>query len=152
MLYSPTKGVKQRYIPYISGLVAYRQYIHNCSSSVDPSWLTAVSQLSAPPLSWACLHSPGLVSTTALKAWYRTWASSLGPGLAYLYGTFGCMVGKQVGQYSDSDRVSHLRQSLPSGDRRPGVISVWWGEGEGEPSTSWEERSLAQRLWSLCGD
>ena len=30
--------------------------------------------------------------------------SSLGPGLAYLYGTFGYTVGKLVGQYSNSDR------------------------------------------------
>ena len=36
MLYSQTKGVKQKYILCISGLVAYRQYIHNSSSLVDP--------------------------------------------------------------------------------------------------------------------
>ena len=36
LLYSQTKGVKQKYILCISGLVAYRQYIHNCSSLVDP--------------------------------------------------------------------------------------------------------------------
>ena len=36
MLYSQTKGVKQKYILCISGLVAYRQYIHNCSNPVDP--------------------------------------------------------------------------------------------------------------------
>ena len=36
MLYSQTKGVKQKYILCILGLVAYRQYIHNCSSRVDP--------------------------------------------------------------------------------------------------------------------
>ena len=52
MLYSLTKGVKQKYILYISGSVAYRQYIHKCSSPWNPDWLTAVSQfsaLSAPP-------------------------------------------------------------------------------------------------------
>ena len=32
MLYSQTKGVKHKYILYISGLVAYRQYIHERSS------------------------------------------------------------------------------------------------------------------------
>ena len=67
LLYSQTKGVKQKYILCISGLVAYRQYIHNCSIPADPYWLTAVSQLSAPPLSWACLCSPGLVSAAALR-------------------------------------------------------------------------------------
>ena len=36
MLYSQTKGVKQKYILCISGLVVYRQYIHNSSSLVDP--------------------------------------------------------------------------------------------------------------------
>ena len=38
------------------GLVAYRQYLHNCSSLEDPYWLTAVSQLSAPLLPWTCLR------------------------------------------------------------------------------------------------
>ena len=52
-------------------------------------------------------------------------------GLAYLYGTFGYMVGKLVGQYSDSDRVSHSRQSLLQGDRRSGVTPVQRGEQEG---------------------
>ena len=35
LLYSQTKGVKQKYIRCISGLVVYRQYIHHCSSQVD---------------------------------------------------------------------------------------------------------------------
>ena len=35
VLYSQTIGVKQKYILCISGLVAYRQYIRNCSSPVD---------------------------------------------------------------------------------------------------------------------
>ena len=35
MLYSQTKGVKQKYILCIPGLVVNRQYIHNCSSQVD---------------------------------------------------------------------------------------------------------------------
>ena len=35
----------------------------------------------------------------------------LGPGLADLYGTFGCTVGKLVGQYSDSNRVSQSLQA-----------------------------------------
>ena len=36
VLYSQTKGVKQKYILCISGLVADRQYIHNSSNLVDP--------------------------------------------------------------------------------------------------------------------
>ena len=32
---SATKGVRQKYIQCISGLVVYRQYIYNCSSQVD---------------------------------------------------------------------------------------------------------------------
>ena len=47
LLYSQTKGVKQKYILCISGSVAYRQYIHECSSPWNPDWLMAVSQLSA---------------------------------------------------------------------------------------------------------
>ena len=35
MLYSQTKGVKQKYILCILELVAYRQYIHKSSSPVD---------------------------------------------------------------------------------------------------------------------
>ena len=52
MLYSQTKGVKRKYILYISGSVAYRQYIHECSSPWNPNWLTAVSQFpaSSPPM------------------------------------------------------------------------------------------------------
>ena len=77
MLYSQTKGVKQKYILCISGLVAYRQYIHNCSSLEDPYWLTAVSQLSAPPLPWACLRcgSPLLSLVSAMT--HRRWAKLL---------------------------------------------------------------------------
>ena len=35
VLYSQPKGVKQKYILCISGLVAYRQYIHNCNGPED---------------------------------------------------------------------------------------------------------------------
>ena len=48
VLYSQTKGVKQKYILCISGLVAYRQYIHNCSSPEDSYWLS-------PLIPWTCL-------------------------------------------------------------------------------------------------
>ena len=48
----------------------------------------------------------GSFGTTALKLDIGTEYSSLGPGLADLYGPFGDTVGKLVGQYSDSDRVS----------------------------------------------
>ena len=68
LLYSQTKGVKQKYILCISGSVAYRQYIHKCNSPQDPYWLTAVSQLSAPPLPWTCLRcgSPLLSLVSAM--------------------------------------------------------------------------------------
>ena len=54
----------------------------------------------------------GSFGTTALKLDIGTEYSSLGPGLADLYGPFGDTVGKLVGQYSDSDRVSHSLQIL----------------------------------------
>ena len=38
--------------------------------------------------------------------------SLLGPGLADLYRPFRAKVGKLVGQYSDSHRVSHSQQAL----------------------------------------
>ena len=49
----------------------------------------------------------GSFRTTALKLVIGHEYSSLGLGLAYLYGTFRYMFGKLVGQYSDSGRVSH---------------------------------------------
>ena len=52
-------------------------------------------------------------------------------GLADLYGPFGDTVGKLVGQYSDSDRVSQSRQSLPKGARGFGALRVQRGEREG---------------------
>ena len=62
----------------------------------------------------------GTFGCTALKLDIGTESLYLGPGLAYLYGTFGCTVGKLVGQYSDSNRVSHSRQSQLSGDSSGG--------------------------------
>ena len=50
----------------------------------------------------------GSFGTTALKLDIGLEYSSLGPGLAYLYGTFGYTVGKLVGPYSDSGRVSQF--------------------------------------------
>ena len=73
----------------------------------------------------------GSFGTTALKLGIGLEHSSLGPGLAYLYGTFGRTVGKLVGQYSDSERVSQMWQSLPKGGRRLGDPSVQRGEREG---------------------
>ena len=72
----------------------------------------------------------GSFGTTALKLYIGPKHSSLGLGLAYLYGTFGYTVGKLVGQYSDSDRVSHLRHSLPKGVRGSEVPRVQRGERE----------------------
>ena len=54
----------------------------------------------------------GSFGTTAIKLDIGPEYSSLGLGLAYLYGTFGYTVGKLVGQYSDSDRVSQPLQTL----------------------------------------
>ena len=56
LLYSQTKGVKHKYIQCISGLVVYRQYIHNRSCQVD-SHLAHSSESSIPssaPLAWLC--------------------------------------------------------------------------------------------------
>ena len=72
----------------------------------------------------------GSFGTTALKLDIGTEYSSLGPGLADLYGPFGDTVGKLVGQYSDSGRVSHSRQSLPKGARGTEAPRVQRGERE----------------------
>ena len=65
MLYSATKGVKRKYILCISGLVAYRQYIHNSSSPVDPRlahggepniYFSAPPGLVSPLLGWSPLR------------------------------------------------------------------------------------------------
>ena len=70
----------------------------------------------------------GSFGTTALKLDIGPEYSSLGPGLAYLYGTFGYTVGKLVGQHSDSDRVSRSQQSLPKEARGFGASRVQEGE------------------------
>ena len=74
LLYSQTKGLKQKFILCISGSVVYRQYIHKCSSPWNPYWLTAVSH---PPDSSPSLYfylrcgSPllSLVSAMAPSHW-----------------------------------------------------------------------------------
>ena len=63
----------------------------------------------------------------------------LGPGLAYLYGTFGCTVGKLVGQYSDSDRVS---RSLQTPSRESKKLKHYQSRGG-------ERENLAGEQW--CG-
>ena len=73
----------------------------------------------------------GSFGTTALKLDIGTEGSSLGPGLAYLYGPLRDMVGKLVGQYSDSCRVSHSQRSLPKRAGRPEVERVQRGEQGG---------------------
>ena len=78
--------------------------------------------------------------------------SSLGPGLAYLYGTFGYTVGKLVGQYSDSDRVSHSQQSLPTGDGESGVLQVQGGEREGGAVRKPRGEEIGSVSESHCGD
>ena len=50
----------------------------------------------------------GSFGTTALKLDIGLEYSSLRPGLAYLYGTFRYTVGKLIGQYSASGRVSRF--------------------------------------------
>ena len=62
---------------------------------------------------------------------------SLGPGLADLYGPLGDTVGKLVGQYSDSDRVSH---SLQSPSRKP------------EKQRSRESREEGERIHSASSE
>ena len=59
LLYSQTKGVKQKYTLYISGLVVYIQYIYNCSSQVDSHLAPGgeSSLCSSAPLAW--LSPPG---------------------------------------------------------------------------------------------
>ena len=76
MLYSQTKGVKQKYIPCISGLVVYRQYIHNCNRQVDPhlAHSSESSIRSSAPLAW--LRPPGwpllqLSAALLSSRWYR---------------------------------------------------------------------------------
>ena len=65
MLYLQTKEVKQKYILCFSGLVAYRQYIHNSSSPVDPRlahggesniYFPAPPGLVTPLLGWSPLR------------------------------------------------------------------------------------------------
>ena len=95
----------------------------------------------------------GSFRTTVLKLDIGPEHSSLGPGLAYLYGTFGYTVGKLVGQYSDSDRVSQLRQSLPKGARGFGVPQVQRGEREGRVTHKQARRGDWLSAWeSLWGD
>ena len=67
VLYSQTKGVKQKYILCISGLVVYRQYIHNCSSQVDPRLAHGGESTicSSAPLAWLPLSR--LASAAALR-------------------------------------------------------------------------------------
>ena len=59
LLYSQQKGVNQKYIRCISGLVMYRQYIHHCSSQVAPHLAHGgeSSIRSSAPLAW--LRPPG---------------------------------------------------------------------------------------------
>ena len=73
--------------------------------------------------------------------------SSLGPGLAYLYETFGYTVGKLVGQYSDSERVSQLRQILRKGARGSGVLRVRKGERVGSVTHKQARRGDWLSVW-----
>ena len=61
-----------------------------------------------------CLSSGGIwiLGTTALKLDIETEFSLLGPVLAGLYGPLRATVGRLVGQYSDSNRVSQSLQTL----------------------------------------
>ena len=87
MLYSQTKGVKQKYILCISGLVVYRQYIHNCSSQVDPHLAHGgeSSICSSAPLAWLRLLAglsyssplPRLGSNPQIRNWLASGESIL---------------------------------------------------------------------------
>ena len=84
--------------------------------------------------------------TTALKLGIGTEYSSLGPGLADLYGPLRATVGKLVGQYSDSDRMS---QSLQSLSRESKKLKLYKPREERERERIWLEsiykgRRLAQ--------
>ena len=76
--------------------------------------------------------------------------SSLGPGLADLYGPLGDTVGKLVGQYSDSDRVSHSLQSL---SRKPEELKSRKSREEGgrSHSASSEGEEIGSAPVSHCG-
>ena len=83
----------------------------------------------------------------ALKLDIGTEGSSLGPGLADLYGPFGDTVGKLVWQYSDSVRVSHSLQIL---SREPEELKSHKSreerEREGPVHQQREGRRLTQHL------
>ena len=74
----------------------------------------------------------------------------LGPGLADLYGPFGDTVGKLVGQYSDSGRVSHSLQSL---SRKPEDLKPRESREERgrSHSTSSEGEEIVSAPVSHCG-
>ena len=89
MLYSQTKGVKQKYILCISGLVVYRQYIHHCSSQIDPHLAHGgeSSIRSSAPLAWLPLLAslryssplPHLGSDPQIRNWLASSESILLP-------------------------------------------------------------------------
>ena len=87
----------------------------------------------------------GSFGTTAIKLDIGPEYSSLGLGLAYLYRTFGYTVGKLVGQYSDSDRVSQSRGlrreslrklNITRGERENLAGEQWCGGSRGSASVS----------------
>ena len=77
----------------------------------------------------------GFLGTTALKLDIGTEFSSLGPGLADLYGPLGDTVGKLVGQYSDSDRVS---PSLQTPSRESKKLKICNFRDERERESGWK--------------
>ena len=82
VLYSQTKGVKWKYILYVLGSVAYRQYIHTCSSLWNPNRLTGGESISLLlSFSGPCLCSRSQLLSLVSKMAPRCWANLLLPCL-----------------------------------------------------------------------
>ena len=87
VVFTQQKGVKQKYILCISGLVVYRQYIHNCSSQIDPhlahdgeSGIRSSAPLACSALLTSlCYSSPllSLGSDPQIRSWLASGESTL---------------------------------------------------------------------------
>ena len=124
MLYSQTKGVKQKYILCISGLVAYRQYIHNSSSLVDPClahggesniYFPAPPGLVTPLLGWSPLRLSA--DESSLRNDSRT------PELAPL-SSAGGQLSLQLSSLESKESPFSASAELTS-PRMPHPIQVW---------------------------
>ena len=94
-----------------------------------------------------------ILGTTALKLDIGTEYSLLGPGLADLYGPLRATVGKLVGQYSDSNRVSQSLQTLSKESKKLKLYESREGERESilqalEGGEDW--LNLCESLWKIA--